>query len=142
MSHRAPDLSQSAAVKAAPRAAARPARPTASAAVSPVGSTAEQGSARRAVRSPEYRAQQAERQGFREVAWLLIKYRMDKGITQEQLAERVGTSNSQISRIESGRHRTNLDTLLRIAQALDLKLLLGFEATSPDGRATREVVAL
>ena len=68
---------------------------------------------------PEYRAQQAEREAFREIAWLLIKCRMDKGLSQEKLAALVGTSHSQISRIESGRHRTNLDTLSRIAHALE-----------------------
>ncbi len=107
----------------------------------PVGSTAEEASARRAARSPEYRAQQADREGFREIAWLLIKYRMDKGLSQEKLAELVGTSNSQISRIESGRHRTNLDTLTRIAHALDLRMVLGFESTTPSGRAKRDLVA-
>lgn len=122
---------------AKPKTAARRVATTAS----PVGSTAEEASARRAARSPEYRAQQADREGFREIAWLLIKYRMDKGLSQEKLAELVGTSNSQISRIESGRHRTNLDTLSRIAHALDLRIVLGFEGTTPSGRAKRDLVA-
>jgi transcriptional regulator with XRE-family HTH domain len=87
------------------------------------------------------RAQRAEREGFREIAWLLIKYRMDKGLSQQQLADLVGTSYSQISRIESGRHRTNLDTLTRIAPALDRRIVLGFESTTPSGRAKRELVA-
>jgi ribosome-binding protein aMBF1 (putative translation factor) len=111
------------------------------ASLSPVGATAEEAASRRAARSPEYRAQRAEREGFREIAWLLIKYRMDKGLTQEQLADLVGTSNSQISRIESGRHRTNLDTLSRIAHALDLRIVLGFESTTSDGRVKRDLVA-
>lgn len=107
---------------------------------SPVGSTAE-ASAGRAARSPVYRAQQADREGVREVAWLLIKYRVDKGLSQEQLAELVGTSHSQISRIESGRHRTNLDTLSRIAHALDMRMVVGFETTTPGGRTKRDLVA-
>lgn len=109
---------------------------------SPVGSTAEEASRRRAARSATYRQQQAERAGFREVAWLLIKYRMDKGLSQQQLAERVGTSHSQVSRIESGRHRTNLDTLQRIATALDLRVVIGFESRDKNGRAKRDLVAL
>lgn len=67
---------------------------------------------------------------------------MDHGLTQQQLAERVGTSYSQISRIESGRQKTNLDTLLRIARALDLKVVIGFEGTSRDGTLERQTVAL
>jgi phage-related protein/DNA-binding XRE family transcriptional regulator len=139
MPSRAHSVSQAVAVKPAARVTGRSKRAVPP---SPVGATAVEASARRAARSPAYRAQQAERQGFREIAWLLIKYRMDKGLTQEELAALVGTSNSQISRIESGRHRTNLDTLLRIARALDLKMILGFESTTPAGRAKRELVAL
>ena len=84
---------------------------------------------------------QADRGGFRQTAWLLIKYRMDKGLSQAKLAELVGTSNSQISWIESGRHHANLDTLSRIAHALDLRMVLGFESTTPCGRAKRDLVA-
>jgi ribosome-binding protein aMBF1 (putative translation factor) len=113
-----------------------------SAPASPIGSTAEEAALRRATRNPTYRQQRAERAGFREVAWLLIKYRMDKGLSQQQLAEMVGTSHSQISRIESGRHRTNLDTLQRIAKALDLTVVIGFESRTADGRPKRDLVAL
>ena len=109
---------------------------------SPIGSTAEDSTRRRAQRSPAYRRQQAERADFRELAWLLIKYRMDKGLSQQELADLVGTSNSQISRIESGRHRTNFDTLLRIARALDVKVIVGFESVSKKGRARRDLVTL
>jgi ribosome-binding protein aMBF1 (putative translation factor) len=109
---------------------------------SPIGSTAEEASRRRAARSATYREQQAERTGFREIAWLLIRYRMDKGLSQQELAEMVGTSHSQISRIESGRHRTNLDTLQRIAKALDLTVVIGFESRDQHGRAKRDLVAL
>jgi transcriptional regulator with XRE-family HTH domain len=73
---------------------------------------------------------------------LLIKYRMDKGLSQQELAQMVGTSHSQISRIESGQHRTNLDSLQRIAKALDLTVVIGFESKHRDGRAKRDLVAL
>ena len=108
---------------------------------SPVGQTADEAAPRRASQSPEYRVQRAALAGCREIAWLLIKFRRDKGLSQQELADLVGTSHSQISRIESGRHRTNLDTLTRIAHALDLRLVLGFEATSPSGKPKRALVA-
>jgi len=107
----------------------------------PIGSTAEEAAARRAKQSPEYRAQQEALAGCREIAWLLIKFRMDRGLSQQQLADLVGTSNSQISRIESGRHRANLDTLTRVAHALELRLVVGFESTSPGGKPKRDLVA-
>lgn len=109
---------------------------------SPVGRTAQEASRRRAARSATYRKRQSDLAPFREIAWLLIKYRMDKGLTQQELAGRVGTSYSQISRIESGRHRTSFDTLARIAHALDLKVVIGFESESAGGRAKRELVTL
>lgn len=109
----------------------------------PVGTLASVASQRRAQRSPEYRSQRDARAGFREIAWLLIKYRMEQGLSQQQLAERVVTSYSQISRIESGRHTTSIDTLLRIAHALDLKLILGFEReTAGELEPSRYLVAL
>lgn len=110
--------------------------------VSPIGSTAGEGSRRRAARSTEYRALQAEKGPYREVAWLLIKYRAQHGLTQEQLAKRVGTSYSQISRIESGRQKTSLEMLQRIAHALNLRLVIGFEIASGPGAKQRDLVAI
>ncbi len=67
---------------------------------------------------------------------------MDAGLSQLELADRVGTSHSQISRIESGRHRTNLETLQRIAAALARTLVVGFETPGEDGRPQRDIVSL
>lgn len=121
--------------------------------VSPIGRTADEVSRDHAGRDPVYRSIREERAPFQEIAWLLIKYRMDHGLTQEELAQRVGTSSSQIARIESGRHATTLTTLRRIAHALGLKLIIGFEQQLPPPvgrgtaktqvpRAKREVVAV
>lgn len=109
---------------------------------SPIGTPAAVVSQRRAERSPAYRAQRDTRASFREIAWLVIKYRMEHSLTQQQLAERVGTSYSQISRIESGRHATSIATLLRIAHALDLRLVVGFESQSSEKDPQRDLVAL
>lgn len=109
---------------------------------SPIGTSAAVASERRAARSAAYRAQQQARVQYREVAWLLIKYRMDHDLTQQELADRVGLSLSQIARIEGGRSKTSLDTLLRIAHALDLKMLIGFESTSSEGQPQRQFVTL
>lgn len=111
-------------------------------AISPIGTPAAVASRRRAERSPDYRAQRESRQGFREIAWLIIKYRMEHNLTQQQLADRVGTSYSQISRIESGRHATSIDTLQRIAHALDLQLVVGFQSPSSEKDPQRDLVAL
>lgn len=69
---------------------------------------------------------------------MVIGRRVEMGITQEQLADRMGTSSSVISRIESGQHVTSVTTLERLAAALQVKLLVGFETEAGD----RELVAI
>jgi transcriptional regulator with XRE-family HTH domain len=79
--------------------------------------------------------------GCREIAWLVIEFRIDKGLSQQQQADLVRTSNAEISPIESGRHRTNLDTFTRIAQALGVRLVVGFETLSATGDPRYKPVA-
>lgn len=100
--------------------------------VAPSGSTAAAARARRAARSPEYAREWNEQQAAREIAWLLVRYRMEHQLTQEELARRIGTSYSQISRLESGRHLPSVATLGKIADALHLRLSISFEPR-PDG---------
>jgi transcriptional regulator with XRE-family HTH domain len=47
--------------------------------------------------------------------------RKQNGQTQEGLARDAGVSNGTIIRIEMGRNRPNLETLAKIANALDVK---------------------
>ena len=110
--------------------------------ISPVGTNAAAAADHRAAQSPDYRRSRGAKEGYREIAWLLVRYRMDHGLSQQELAQRVGTSYSQISRIENGRQRTSLETLLRIAHALDLKMVVGFEETTGAAAGHRELVAI
>jgi len=54
------------------------------------------------------------------------------GVTQKELADRVGTSHSVISRIESGQYPTSVTTLRRLAQAFGTHLVVGFDDQPPD----------
>jgi ribosome-binding protein aMBF1 (putative translation factor) len=105
-----------------------------------VGSTTKQAQRRRARASRAYRAEQRRLAQFEEMARLVIKRRAALGISQKELAKRVGTSHSAISRIESGRHKTSVETLQRIAQALGARFVLGFES-GPRETPTRELVS-
>lgn len=96
-----------------------------------MGSTAEEASSRRAARSDEYRAEQERLRPYREVARLVILLRTRAGISQEELARRVGTSKSAIVRLESGRHQPTVETLRRIAEAFDSRLVIRFESRRP-----------
>ena len=55
----------------------------------------------------------------------IIKKRLQLGITQTQLAKKVGMTQSSIARIENLKGGIpKLDTLMKIASALDLKMIL------------------
>ena len=53
-----------------------------------------------------------------EVARQLKEVRKAEGMTQEYLAELVGTKKSNISRLESGRYNPSLDFLVKVADGL------------------------
>lgn len=56
----------------------------------------------------------------------IIAARKEQNITQEELARRVGTQKSNISRLESGNYNPSLDLLIRVAEALGKNLNIQF----------------
>ena len=54
----------------------------------------------------------------------LLLARLERGITQAQLAKRAGLQQSAIARIESGKVNPKLDSLIKIAAALHCNLVL------------------
>jgi ribosome-binding protein aMBF1 (putative translation factor) len=59
---------------------------------------------------------------FAGIAKQVVARRQDLGLSQQELAELVGTTQSAIARLESGGRPPRIDTLLRIANALDCEL--------------------
>lgn len=72
----------------------------------------------------EYEAQTAEFAVARE----LIAARVRAGLTQEQLAEKMQTTQSTIARLESGRTLPSLRTLSRYADATGSRAVVRLEA--------------
>lgn len=60
----------------------------------------------------------------------IAELRKAKGLTQAQLAEKTGFSQSNIGRIETGRYSVGLDVLASIAEALGATVELVTEASS------------
>ena len=54
----------------------------------------------------------------------LIEARVNRGLTQEQLAKKIGTKQSAVSRIESGRANPSIAFLQEISEALGRKLVI------------------
>lgn len=59
----------------------------------------------------------------------LVAARLAKGITQEQIAQKIGTSKPNISRLESlnNTYMPNLSTIMKYAEALGLRLDIGLK---------------
>lgn len=52
----------------------------------------------------------------------IIRLRIERGLTQAQLAELVGTKQPSIARLERGQSQPRIDFLRKIAEALGAKL--------------------
>lgn len=61
------------------------------------------------------------------LARAVIKARVTAHLTQEQLAERMKTTQSAIARLESGRTLPSTQTLERLATATGTRLKISFE---------------
>ena len=61
---------------------------------------------------------------FAAVADQVAERRQQRGLSQRELAELVGTTQSAIARLERGGRPPRIDTLLRIADALDCELVV------------------
>ena len=62
---------------------------------------------------------------------LIYDLRTVAGLSQRALAERMGTTQSVISREEGGGAKNRLDTLARVAEALDRHLIVSFPVKVP-----------
>ena len=96
---------------------------------------------RRALADDEYRELHIQRSVAEAVARVVIQLRMKLNMSQEQLAQLMGTSPSTIARLEGGRHVPSLATFARVVEAGGMRLVLGFERTSSTG-ATRERIVV
>ncbi len=56
----------------------------------------------------------------------IIKSRLEQNLTQKDLAEKVGTTQSNISRLESGNYNPSLEFLEKVAKSLGKKLKVSF----------------
>ncbi len=62
-----------------------------------------------------------------ELARSIITLRLSKGLTQKELAERMSTTQSVISRLESGNAKPSFATLERLAKVLDARVVARLE---------------
>ena len=74
------------------------------------------------LKDPEFRKEYEALEPEYRLAATLIRLRLDKGITQEELALTLHTKQESIARLESGRSLPSLSMIKKVADALDADL--------------------
>ena len=78
------------------------------------------------MKDPKYRQAYDDLESEFALASALIKAREDADMTQEQLAKAMGTTQTVIARLESGRAMPSTRTLERFAKATGTRLHISF----------------
>jgi DNA-binding XRE family transcriptional regulator len=81
------------------------------------------------IKDPEFKAHYEEERQALKLAMKIAELREKKGLSQQQLAKLMGTSQQAISRIESGEYEGfTLKTLEKIAEATGMRVKIEFVA--------------
>lgn len=76
---------------------------------------------------PEWRRAYEDADATREAARALVRARREAGLTQAALAQKVGTGQAVISRIESGAMSPTMDMVSRLAAGLGMRPIIALE---------------
>ena len=74
------------------------------------------------LKNEEFKAEYEKLKPRYEVIDQIIRARKEQNMTQSELAKRVGTQKSNISRLESGNYNPSLDFLIKVAESLGKSL--------------------
>ncbi len=61
-----------------------------------------------------------------EIAYQILQLRKQKGISQSELAQKIGTRQSNVARMEAGQQNFTTDTLQKIASVFKRELKIEF----------------
>jgi ribosome-binding protein aMBF1 (putative translation factor) len=79
------------------------------------------------LKDPEFRAEYEALEPEFALASALIEARSRAGMTQEQVARAMGTTQAAVARLEGGRAKPSTRTLERFAKAIGTRLRIRFE---------------
>jgi len=80
--------------------------------------------------NPNYQEAEQKYKLILDLADEVLRLRMEKGWSQTELAERAGTKQANISRLESGLSNPSVNFLHKLAKALDVNLTVSFKKIS------------
>ena len=87
------------------------------------------------VKDPEFRKEYEALEPEYKLAAALIRLRLAKGLTQEELARLLNTKQESIARLESGTSLPSLSMVKKVANALDAELEINLR---PKHQSTRD----
>jgi ribosome-binding protein aMBF1 (putative translation factor) len=73
---------------------------------------------------PEFRARWEQSALARAVAIAVVDYRAKHGLTQTQLAHRLGVRQPHVARLETGEHTPSIEMLQRLSRVLGLRFIV------------------
>ncbi len=76
------------------------------------------------LKDPEFRTEWERTAPARAVATQLSAFRTDHGLSQTQLATRLGVSQAYIAELERGEHNPRLETLTKLSSKLGIEFVL------------------
>jgi transcriptional regulator with XRE-family HTH domain len=98
--------------------------------------------AQRLERDPAFRAEWERLALARQVAELVLRYRVEHGLTQTELAHRLEITQSAVARLESGEVNPTLETLQRLAHQLSIPIALQIQPPTAEQSTTEPPTAL
>ncbi len=87
------------------------------------------------LKDPEFRKEYEGLEPEFKLASALIRLRLAKGLTQEQLAKLLNTKQESIARLEGGGSLPSLSTVKKVADALDAELEINLRPRPQAGEA-------
>jgi transcriptional regulator with XRE-family HTH domain len=76
------------------------------------------------LRDPDFQREWDRTAVARAVALKVLTYRTEHGLSQRALAKKLDMTQPQLARLEAGEHNPTIDTLARLAQALDIEFAI------------------
>ena len=86
------------------------------------------------------RTQPRQRDFNKDIARAIALARTSAGVTQIELAKRMGTTQTAIARLESGRVAPKTSTLQRFADAIERRLIIDFQEPGTSRSRTQRKV--
>jgi ribosome-binding protein aMBF1 (putative translation factor) len=83
------------------------------------------------MKNPEFSAAWHEAEEEFSLAREIIRARTVAGLSQQELAEKLGTTQSAVARLESSSHMPSVSTLKRVAEATHSRLRIELVSTAP-----------